>query len=83
MQGITNKSVKLLSRSGLVLLLFSMLGSFALAAVRVSGGMGAETWADLFNLLFIAILGIATYYLAMSAFTWIMVSKKDPKSTSI
>jgi Ca2+/H+ antiporter len=78
MQGITRKNVTLLSRSGLVLLILSMLGSFALATFRTTGSLGEETWSELFNLLFIAVLGIATYYLALSFFSWSLLKGKQP-----
>ncbi len=81
MKGLTLKNVTLLSRSGLVLLILSMLGSFALATVRTSSSLETETWSELFNLLFITVLGIATYYLALSLFSWSLLKSKKPSAS--
>jgi len=76
MNPITGNTVKLLSRSGLILIFFSMVGGLAMASMRVSGSLEGQEWNDTFMLLFIAVLGIATYYLALSLFSWGLLKKK-------
>ncbi len=76
MRPITEKTVKVLSTSGFVLIVPSMIGSFALAASSVSRNIQAEAWNDIFGLLFLAVMGIGVYYLALSLFGWAVLKTK-------
>jgi len=82
MQGITDKSIRLLSRSGFILIFLSMAGSFAMAAISASGNVQQQAWNELFGLLFLAVLGIAVYYLSLSLFGWLFVRAKTRYSVS-
>ena len=73
MQTINEKTIKLLSRSGLVLIFLSMIGSFAMAATSASGNLKGQRWEEIFGTLFLAIMGIAVYYMALSLFGWIVI----------
>ena len=81
MQAITKKTVKLLSRSGFVLLFLLMVASFAMAALSAAGNVREQAWNEMFGLLFLAVLGIAVYYLALSLFGW-MTLKGRPNVSS-
>ncbi len=76
MQPITEKTIRLLSRSGFVLIILSMAGSLAIATISVSGNVQPQYWDEMFGTLFIAVSGIAVYYLALSVFGWAIVRKK-------
>lgn len=76
MQPINEKTIKLLSRSGFVLIILSMAGSLAIATIRVSGNVQPQFWNEMFNTLFLAVSAIAVYYLALSVFGWAIVRKK-------
>ena len=73
MQPINEKTIKLLSRSGLVLIFLSMIGSFVMAAMSASGNLKGQSWEEIFGTLFLAIMGIAVYYMALSLFGWIVI----------
>ncbi len=77
MQVISEKTIKLLSRSGLVLIFLSMAGSFVMAAMTISGDATSQQWEQLFGTLFMAVMGIAVYYLALSLFALIILKKKN------
>lgn len=76
MQPITKKTIKLLSRSGFVLIFLLMAGSFAMAALSAAGNIREQAWNEMFGLLFLAVLGIAVYYLALSLFGWMMLKRR-------
>ncbi len=77
MQPISNKTIRLLSRSGLILMFFSMGGSFVMATLSIaSGGVEEQTWAELFGMLFLAVLGISVYYLVLAFFGWMEIRRK-------
>ena len=76
MQPINKKTIRLLSRSGFVLIILSIAGSLAIATIRVSGNVQPQTWNEMFNTLFLAVSAIAVYYLALSVFGWAIVRKK-------
>ena len=85
MKPLNSKTIKLLSRSGLVLIFLSMGGTFAMAALSIaSGGVEEQAWTELFGLLFLAVLGIAVYYMALAFFGWMEVRKRGepPVSTN-
>ena len=78
MKPINSKTIKLLSRSGLVLIFLSMGGSFVMATLSIaSGGIEEQAWTELFGLLFMAILGISVYYLALAFFGWMEIRNKN------
>ncbi len=78
MKPISKRTIKLLSRSGLVLIFLSMGGSFAMAALSIaSGGIEEQAWTELFGLLFLAVLGIAVYYMALAFFGWVEIRNKN------
>ena len=81
MQPISDKTVKLLSRSGLVLIFFSMIGSFAMATITVSSNVQQQAWNELFGLLFLAIMGIAIYYIALSLFGLVLMKSKKASAS--
>jgi hypothetical protein len=81
MQLITNKTIRLLSRSGFVLIFLLMVGSFAMAALSAAGNVKEQAWNEMFGLLFLAVLGIAVYYLALSLFGWMMLKRKASVSS--
>jgi len=83
MQPITPKTIKLLSRSGLVLIFLSMLGSFVMAVMSVSGNVQVQAWDELFGLLFLAVMGIAVYYLTLSLFGWFILKGKNQPQASL
>lgn len=76
MQPINEKTVKLLSRSGLFLLFMSMAGSLSMATISVSAKMEEQAWNELFGMLFLTVLGISVYYLALGFFSWFVLRKK-------
>ncbi len=76
MQPLTEGTIKLLSRSGFVLIFLSLIGSFAMAAITVSGNIQEQTWDQFFGVLFLAVIGIATYYLSLSLFGWVLLRAK-------
>lgn len=76
MQPINEKTIKLLSRSGLVLIFLLMIGSFAMAAMSASGNLNGQNWEDIFGTLFLAIMGIAVYYLALSLFGYLIIKTR-------
>ncbi len=76
MQPITEKTIRLLSRSGLVLIFLSIAGSLAMATIRVSGNVQPQAWNEMFDTLFLAVSAIAVYYLALSVFGLAIVRKK-------
>ena len=76
MQPINEKTIRLLSRSGFVLIILSMAGSLAIATIRVSGNVKPQFWNEMFTTLFLAVSAIAVYYLALSVFGWVIVRKK-------
>lgn len=80
---MTDKTIRLLSRSGLVLVFLSMVGSFAMAAMSVSGNVGEQAWNEMFGILFLAIMGIATYYLSLSLFGWLLLRTKKASASAI
>lgn len=80
MQSINGKMVRLLSRSGLFLLFLSMAGSFAMATISVSAKMEEQAWNELFGMLFLTVLGISVYYLALGFFSWFVLRKKHASS---
>lgn len=81
MQAITKKTIRLLSRSGFVLIFLLMVASFAMAALSAAGNVREQAWNEMFGLLFLAVLGIAVYYLALSLFGW-MTLKRRPSPSS-
>ena len=83
MQQISKKTIKLLSRSGLILIFLSMAGSFVMATLSItSGGVEEQAWLELFGMLFLAVLGIAVYYMALALFGWMEVRKKNQPSSA-
>lgn len=76
MQRIDSGTIKLLSRSGFVLIFLSIAGSFAMASMSVSGAMQQEVWNDFFAKLFTAVMGIAVYYVALGLFSWVFVKSQ-------
>ena len=69
MEPITNKTVKVVSGSSVVLSIISIVGAagFLYAIVNV------------FNILkgfIMAVIGISTYYLAFSVLSWLLLRKK-------
>ncbi len=78
MKPFSSKTIKLLSRSGLILIFLSMGGSFAMATLSIAaGGIEEQTWIELFGLLFMAILGISVYYMALAFFGWMEIRNKN------
>jgi len=82
MKPITSKTIRLLSRSGLVLIFLSMIGGFALAAMRISRNLEEQTWNQFFGLLFLAVSGIAIYYISLSVFGWIFLKGQSASAAS-
>ena len=82
MQPINEKTVVLLSRSGMMLVFLSMIGSFAMAAMSASGNLRGQNWEDIFGTLFLAIMGIAVYYLALSLFGYIALKRRTSARAS-
>ena len=79
MKPLNSKTIKLLSRSGLVLIFFSMGGSFVMAALSItSGGVEEQAWTELFGMLFLTVLGISVYYMALAFFGWMEIRKRKP-----
>ena len=76
MEPINEKTVRLLSRSGLFLLALSMSGSFAMAALSVSAKFEEQSWNEMFAMLFFAVLGISIYYIALGFFGWFVLRKQ-------
>lgn len=72
----TLRTVKLLSRSGLILIILSMGGSVAMAAARVSGPVEATAWEGMLGSLVQVVAGIAVYYIALAIFAWLFVIRK-------
>ena len=83
MKPITENTIKLLSKSGFILIFFSITGSLAMASMRVEGSLKGQTWNDMFMMLFTAVLGIAIYYLALSLFSWSLAKKKKRKAQAV
>ena len=78
MKPLNSKTIKLLSRSGLVLIFLSMGGSFVMATLSIAaGGIEEQAWTELFGLLFMAILGISVYYMALAFFGWMEIRNKN------
>ena len=67
------KTVRLLSRSGLFLLFLSMAGSFTMATLSVSTRVEENSWNELFGVLFLTIMGISVYYIVLGFFGWYML----------
>jgi hypothetical protein len=80
MDPFNEKTVKLLSRSGLFLLFLSMAGSFAMATLSISARVEEQSWNELFGMLFLAVLGISVYYIALGGFSWVVLRKKKAES---
>ncbi len=76
MKPITPKTIKLLARSGFVLIFLSMLGSIAIAAVRISGPVQRNWWQQMIGTFSFAVAGIATYYISLAVLAWIFVRSK-------
>ena len=76
MQPITEKTIRLFSRSGFVLIFLSIAGSLAVVTISVSGNVQQQAWNEMFDTLFLAVSAIAVYYLALSVFGWAVIRKK-------
>ena len=70
------KTVRLLSRSGLFLLFLSMAGSFTMATLSVSTRVEENSWNELFGVLFLTIMGISVYYIVLGFFGWYMLRRQ-------
>ena len=78
MKPLGRKTIRLLSRSGLVLIFLSMGGSFVMATLSIAaGGVEEQAWTELFGLLFLAVLGIAVYYMALAFFGWMEIRGRN------
>jgi LPXTG-motif cell wall-anchored protein len=77
MKPITPSTIKLLARSGFVLIILSMLGSVAIAAVRISGPVQENWWQQMIGTMSFAVAGIAVYYISLAALAWLFVRKKN------
>lgn len=83
MKPLSIKTIKLLSRSGLVLIFLSMGGSFVMATLSIAAeGIEEQTWTELFGLLFLAILGISVYYMALAFFGWMEIKNKNKQPSA-
>jgi len=76
MKAITSKTIKLLARSGFVLIFLSMLGSIAIAAVRLSGPVQENWWQQMVGTFSFAIAGIAVYYISLAALAVVFIRSK-------
>lgn len=76
MKPISEKTVRLLSRSGLVLLFLSMAGSFAMAALSISAKFEEQAWNEMFAMLFTTVMGISVYYIVLAFFGWFVLRKR-------
>ncbi len=61
-----------------------MGGSFAMATLSIAlEGIEEQTWTELFGLLFLAVLGISVYYMALAFFGWMEIRRKgEPPSAN-
>ena len=82
MKPLTEKTVRLLSRSGLVLIFLAMAGSFAMAAFSFSGNVQQQTFKELMGVLFLAVTGIAVYYMSLGFFGWVILKNKNVKAAA-
>jgi len=80
MHSMDYRTIKLLSRSGFVLIFLSMGGTFAMAALRISEPTTMTVWQGLLGNLFLAIAGIAVYYLSLGVFAWTLAKKRSKKA---
>jgi len=76
MNPLTPKTLKMLSRSGLILIFLSMIGSFAMAAMSINKSIAENTWNEFFGVLMLAVSGIAVYYLSLAIFGWVLMKAK-------
>ena len=68
--------IKLLARSGVVLIILSMLASVAIAAIRISGPVQENWWQQTIGTFSLAITGIAVYYISLAGLAWLLIRRK-------
>jgi len=75
MEPITDDTIKVVSASGAVLVVLSLIGTIVVLYAFLSSSQ-IDVWGNWLNTLFLALFGIAIYYLAFSLLSWILLKNK-------
>jgi len=82
MEPITSKTVKLVSGSSLVLSIVSIIGTIGILYLLLTM-LTAGAQRSIVAWFALMILGIATYYFAFSALSWLYVRTKKPAAVQV